>query len=252
MPSRGNYWVKGGLPDKTVTEADLGPTLADKINAGGGGGATVDLACFRDEFLVLGLGDPIFDKYNTNGTFIPQFGVKYGVAEMDSGSVSTEGSGRLTTGSTFRIDPTEGDSSIQIVPIPESNQQFHYYGWSTNDLDSVVDVASISATSMYGFMHDPAINNNWQAISRSSSVNTIVDTGLAVQVGVRNKLEAIHDKDAGTITYTIGGENGEVVATISTNIPDEEIFMVAYASNVVATQRSMFIDFWQGMAERIV
>jgi len=37
MPSRGNYWQKGGLPDETVKEEDLSQALQAKVNAVGGG-----------------------------------------------------------------------------------------------------------------------------------------------------------------------------------------------------------------------
>ncbi len=37
MPSRGNYWQKGGLPDETVKEEDLSQALQAKVNSGGAG-----------------------------------------------------------------------------------------------------------------------------------------------------------------------------------------------------------------------
>jgi len=247
MPGRGQPWKKGGLVDETVTEADLGPTLADKINSGGGGGATVDLACITDDFVALSV-ERINERYTiSNGALNFPTGQLYGVIEMDSAGVGAESAGELSTQNSFHVDPEVGDSSCAFVPIPESNQQFHFYGFTQGDLSSTVDVASITVSSLYGFMHDPAINNNWQAISRDSSVNTIVDTGVAITTS-RVRLEAEHDFDAGTITYFIAGIQ---VAQITTNIPTDQLFLDAYASNVVVTQRSMFIDYWQGMAERI-
>ncbi len=253
MPGRGQPWKKGGLVDETVTEADLGPTLADKINTGGGGAGTLDDSLIQDDF--DGETAYINNKYNVaNGNVIsPGLPLApYGVVEVDSATVGTESSGELTTSGIWFHNPQVNGSEFKMVPRPESNAQFQFYGLTSSGFSSVTTVASINASDIYGFIHDPAINNNWQAISRTGSVNTIVDTGIAITVAGINKLDAVFDKVAGEIVYTIGGSGGEVVATITTNLPTgaDKLFGDAYAVNTVSVRRSLYLDFWEFSSTR--
>ncbi len=173
---------------------------------------------------------------------------------MDSGDTNPTSAGRLTTEDTFVIDSSLGGNSTMIItPIPESRFQFHFYGYSSNDLDGVSKSVEITADNMYGFMFDPNLGTSWQAIIRRNGVQTRVDLN-AGQTNDRQRLEASHIQGefagTGEITFKVNGITRYVETT---NIPFGEMFLVAYASNrdtVVPTQRSMFIDFWQATAER--
>ena len=119
-----------------------------------------------------------------------------------------------------------------------------------NDFDSVVDQAQMESTAqnMIGFFCDPDLDNNWRAICRSSGTSTIVDTGVARTFGERQRFEASFSKTAGEVEFSI---EGNVVATISTNIPVVLLFIDAYAVNKVSVQRSLKLDYWQVMANRV-
>ena len=245
----GSLDVFFGTGDKVVNLSQL--------NAVGPEVSTSDLAFFQDEFVYV--DDTVINsKYETKGTFNSVGGELYGVIEMDSGDTSPTSAGRLTTENSFRIDPSlDGNSTMIITPIPESSEQFHFYGYSSNDLEGVTRSIEITANNMYGFMFDPNISLVfWSAITIRNGVRTIVTFGATGgQNNTRQRLEASHINDAslddGEITFKIDGVT-QLVQT--TNIPDGEMFLVAYASNkttVVPTQRSMFIDFWQATAERI-
>ena len=243
----GSLDVFFGTGDKVVNLSQL--------NAVGPGASTSDLAFFQDEFVYV--DDTVINsKYETTGTFNSVGGAElYGVIEMDSGDASPTSAGRLTTENSFRIDPSlRGNSTMIITPIPESRFQFHFYGYSSNDLAGVTRSIEITANEMYGFMFDPSLGTSWQAITRRNGVQTIVDLSSA-QTNDRQRLEASHINEGftgdGEITFKINGITRHVATT---NIPDGEMFLVAYASNrdtAVPTQRSMFIDFWQATAERV-
>ncbi len=263
MPGRGQPWkgVGKGNPDRigtlaiadgSITETDLDTNVTDKLNTGGGGGAQLDFSCISDDFPARTI-EAINEKYNiANGIFLQTIGSLYGVLELDSGSISTEGAGELTTQNTFVVNPNLGDVGFKVVNIVENLAQMHVLSLTENTMGSVTNQSSLEGASndMIGFFVDPAQDNNWRAVCRSSGTSTIVDTGIARTL-TRQKFEASFDKTAGEVTFTIGGDGGEVVATISTNIPVVPLFMDAYAVNVVATQRSLFIDFWQVDAERV-
>ncbi len=238
----GSLDVFFGTGDKVVNLSQL--------TGVGPGVSTSDLVFFQDEFVYV--DDTVINsKYNATGTFNSVGGELYGVIEMDSGDTISTSAGRLTTENSFRIDPSlGGNSAFIITPIPESREQFHFYGYSSNDLNNVISDGDITADSMYGFLFDADLNDNWKAYTRLNGVSKTVDTGSG-QNNTRQRLEANHDVDAGTITFKI---NGITVHVETTNIPDGEMFLIAYASNRVTgipTQRSMFLDFWQATAERV-
>lgn len=260
MPGRGQPWKKGGLVDDTVQsrdiedgtieEVDLDTALTEKVNTGGGGGAQLGFACISDDFVARSI-ERINESYVIEqGTINFPTDELYGVIELDSGSISTEGAGQLTTENTFEVNPDLGDIRCQFVHIAENTAQMHVLGFVNRDLGSTTDESFLLATLTNAmlFYCDPAIDNNWRALSLGGGTPTIVDTGVARTFGERQRFEAKFDKVGNKAEFFI---EGNLVATITTNFPEGRMFMTAYAVNKVAVQRKLKLDFWQADANRL-
>ena len=249
MPSRGQPWKKGGLVDFTVTLNDLAQSLQDQITAGGG----IDIfntAFLQEEFLwdAVDLG-AFTQKYTLESGTIATSGLnltRNGVISMTTQGASVGDPCEMDAGNGFQISSSGDIIMKQIIAVDSLTNSLI----DASMLDSPVGIASTEAVFFsaigggFGFIFDPSSSANWRLWTKNAGTTTTTTT-VPVVSGTLIKLLAT--KTTGLITFNI---NGTDVGTISTNIPNFDIFIHTGVFNKTDIQQSMELDAWEVQAVR--
>ncbi len=221
--------------------------------AGGGGVDFLDTALLREEFVWIDFTGAFLEKYNKGGTASFIAGENQGELIMQTSGAVAGNRSELYTEANFKVDVTTGSNVVdmkQVVKVQDTSNQMVICDMAN---DPIGDVSTRSdylsnINDGFGFIFDPTDSANWQIYSEGQDVVTRTVTSVAVSTLNKFKLEAILDVNAGTIDYEIDGVN---VGTISTNLPDEDLFIHTGVYNKTTIQQSLRLDAWELQATRI-
>jgi len=250
MPSRGNYWQKGGLPDETVKEEDLSQALQAKVNAGGGSDGqspTLDKTVWFDEF-VYSNNTAYFNKYQASlrGSINARDGGQ-GTIELDSDGILGDGFVVNMEG-TFEIELfTRGDAVYELIAgsPSEDDEALFYFGLAKVITPFSATISEnrleVNNDAMMGFILDPAISSNIRCISRQGVTSTTTQTTKSGSQSHNYKI--IHTKSPLKDEFFI---DGSLVATHTTNIANENSMKPQIALyQITANTSQIKADYWR-------
>lgn len=130
-------------------------------------------------------------------------------------------------------------SAEWLVYIDTLSNATDEYNFSLNLTDTIS-----APTAIIGFIYQRTSNVNWLGQTRSASVTTSVDSGVAVVAGSWIKLKVVVNAAGTSVEFFI---NGVSVGTSTTNIPTGTVIAprVATAKTAGTTSRSNYVDYFK-------
>jgi len=229
MPSRGNYWQKGGLPDETVKEEDLSQALQTKVNAVGGGGGfdKKTIGDFSEWYVYDEMVHPtkagvqvhwetFFDSTETFSVPV----ARAGVVEFGTGTTPGTNATSVRTCSGGGAPIAIGSDYLwrtRVKLLDVFNTVFWSGGMSSQFPDgsdkSSRASAELDVTDGIFFAFDANDDTNFLCVVRNGAGTTEIDSGVVADL---NFHEFEIECDGVNAIFKIDGSQ---VANITTNIP---------------------------------
>jgi len=264
MPSRGNYWQKGGLPDKTVTEDDLGPTLQAKINESGRDPLTT--AFFEDEFVYNDTAGA-FNKYGIDGTGTPVIEVlqsNYGKIKIEA-EAGVGNFAQINTRRGFSIEDSSDSMSVKFTQIlthddiANNSSLFGFVSGYTNNNNGNTQASMMGATSD-GFGYFVDINQagqNYRIFVNNQTGNgdssQVIDTGVRASFGFPDILQAEYTAIDKKVKFTLSADFPRTTTEFTITATEklqEEMLMVAYVNQKTGGTAGIRLNYWSLEANR--
>lgn len=138
---------------------------------------------------------------------------RMGIVTFSTGTTATGRAGTLSNVNCYTFNTNQYQLAVSARlgnhAISDGTDTYQAY---IGFLDSITAVSTDGAY----FLHD-STSANWQCVSRSNNVQTLVNSGVPVQTNRYALFEIRYDPIANALTYYI---NNVLVATITTNIPN--------------------------------
>ncbi len=192
-------------------------------------GSAISLAGAAEVMLTIAAEDLISKSYKQQYYFPPGISSNSSgtsVAEMSSHGIGgTVGTGTSASGSgNFSFATLSGgllaapiaygtsfSAWMYVEALATAAEEFHFH-WGYTGADAFNGVSSVGIYFMYDRLN---LGSNWFAVTRSASVSTSTDTGVAVAAGTMAHFE-IEVVSGSKVRFFI---NDALVATNTTNIP---------------------------------
>jgi len=214
--------------------------------------ATDQTAWIFDEFRYISPNQStgVFsDMYETaNGTVDGGGGL--GTIQLDSNSAVAGESGTFGTESGFEFTtPTEWWMKQRVNLEGPISDQMIALGAFTNQPSGQTTRASLltAINNGIGFIFNSTDSPNWFAFTVEAGASTLVDTGIPAGTGKVNLEMIMKTRGTDTIFYYL---NNEVVAEITTNIPNSQFFMLAGTWNKTTASSILIVDMWELQVNR--
>ena len=242
------------------------------IQGSGGGGVTPPAPPFggfpSNSLNSFFLFDDFYYAFPT--TTIAQIYNVYGTGEVgDASDTNDNGQFNLRTsellGSRVGVTTTLDNAVILgfrsweanfVMKFDNESNTIGIVGLTSGETPEGTTIASLIANFGHGawFDFDSASSPNWRAVTKnnSSGLTTTTDTGVVVNGASFYRLRIINTKGVDT-KFFIGSPGLEpinLVATHTTNLPDDEMIMnISYNTKALQNQNGD-IDMWQWVGER--
>jgi len=197
MPGRPAYWRNLGTnvtPDESISAEDLA-SFAESTQT--------------DDFFYD--AEPV-TKYDTDGTFGTVTG-SGGIVDWTTGTSAGNRAG-IANAANGTVDPTKKlvIKARAGIGVADDEELFAFIG-ATEALPTAADPPVEADDAIYFRLVETTADANWFAVTRESTTETAVDTGIAIDT-------ALHDFEivlnSGSAVFKIDGVQ---VATSSTNLP---------------------------------
>ena len=208
--------------------------------------------------------------YENPTTTIPELYNVYGTGEVgDANDEQDNGQFNLRTseilGSVVGVTTTLENAVILgnrsweanfIMKFDNEGNTIGIVGLTSGETRSGTTIASLISSFGHGawFDFDSASSPNWRAVTKNngSGLTTTTDTGVVVNGASFYRLRIINTRGVDT-KFFIGSPGLEpinLVATHTTNLPDDEMIMnISYNTKALQNQNGD-IDMWQWVGER--
>ncbi len=140
-----------------------------------------------------------------------------GIMQLTTGTDTTGRCGLFGSGSAIRLGggAYEAHAMLRVPVLSNATDRFYVYGCAT-------DALSVESTDGVYFRYLDSVNGGkWECVTRNSSTETAVDSGIAVAAATWYGLKVAVNA-AGTSAgfwISVAGAAYTLVATITTNIP---------------------------------